>query len=88
MPSSSGNGTEARDDALDSAATDGSGSGGAAKHARRDAASGASASAGGGGGAKGKSPKRPGDDIVRCGVVCGPCRCLELRIVTKRKWLG
>ena len=78
MPCSSGNGTEARDDAHDSAAADGNG-GGAAKQARRDAAAGAGASAGGGGSGKGVSPKRPGDDIVRCSAPCGSCQCFILR---------
>jgi len=75
MPSSSGNGTEAHDDAHDGPAADGSGSAGAAKQARRDAASGAGASAGGGGG-KGITVKRPGDNIVRCSVPFGPRRFL------------
>ncbi len=81
MPSSSGNGTDAaRDDAHDSTAADGSGGGDTAKHARRDAAPGASASGGGGGGGgKVMTPKRPGDDIVRCSVPFGPHRCFALR---------
>ena len=60
MPSSSGNGRDARADNGGSAAAESS----SAEQTRRAAGSGASTSAVGGG--KGMKPARPGDDFVRC----------------------